>query len=240
MFLDFDGTLSPIVQDADQARALPGTARLLARLGEKFARVAVISGRPVSYLASQLGGAGATELIGLYGLERQRGEPPVTEEVPAAAPWRAVVDQVATAAERAASATAGLVVERKVLGVTLHYRRAPHLAGLAAAIAAAQAAASGLVTHPGKMSVELRPPVETDKGTVVVDLAAGLGSVLFAGDDVGDLPAFAALAHLRGSGVTTLSVAVGGGETPAEVASEADVVVEGPADLTPILEALAG
>ncbi|MGH9115541.1 MAG: trehalose-phosphatase, partial [Acidimicrobiales bacterium] len=200
VFLDFDGTLAPIVQDPDQARALPGTVALLARLGDRFARVAVVSGRPVSYLAGHLDGAGATELIGLYGLERRRGNPPVTEEVPAAARWRAVLDQVATAVEHAAYGADGLVVERKGLGLTLHYRRAPQLAGRAAEIAAAEAAASGLVAHPGKMSVELRPPVGTDKWSVVADLSAGLRSVLFAGDDLGYLPAFAALVQLRGSG----------------------------------------
>ncbi len=40
------------------------------------------------------------------------------------------------------------------------------------------------------MSVELRPPVKTDKGTVVDELASGLGAACFFGDDLGDLPAF--------------------------------------------------
>ncbi len=46
------------------------------------------------------------------------------------------------------------------------------------------------------MSWELRPPVPTDKGTVVTELAAGLAAVCFVGDDTGDLPAFEALRRL--------------------------------------------
>jgi trehalose 6-phosphate phosphatase len=96
-----------------------------------------------------------------------------------------------------------------------------------------------LIAHPGKQSWELRPPVPTDKGTVVVELAAGLQAVCFAGDDTGDLSAFAALARLWAEGVETLGVAVGGPETPPEVLDAADLVVDGPAGVLDLLEALA-
>ena len=79
------------------------------------------------------------------------------------------------------------------------------------------------------MSWELRPPVPTDKGTVVAGLAAGLRAVCFVGDDTGDLPAFGVLGQLRAGGVDTLAVAVGGPETPPEVLAAADLVVDGPA-----------
>ena len=67
----------------------------------------------------------------------------------------------------------------------------------------------------------------------------GAGAVLFAGDDAGDLPAFAALEDLRSGGTTTLGVAVLGAETPAAVRRAADVTVEGPAGLAELLTALA-
>jgi trehalose 6-phosphate phosphatase len=67
---DFDGTLSPIVDDPGRARPLDGAADLLGRLARRFAIVAVVSGRPVSFLAEQLAGAVApVRLVGLYGLE---------------------------------------------------------------------------------------------------------------------------------------------------------------------------
>ena len=55
---------------------------------------------------------------------------------------------------------------------------------------------TGLVAHAARRSVELRPPVSADKGTVVRTLTAGRPSACFLGDDAGDLPAFAELDRL--------------------------------------------
>jgi trehalose 6-phosphate phosphatase len=49
--LDFDGTLSPIVEDPQAARPLEGIVELLEPLAARFAAVALISGRPAAYLA---------------------------------------------------------------------------------------------------------------------------------------------------------------------------------------------
>jgi trehalose 6-phosphate phosphatase len=228
------------VRDPDTARPLAGAVAVLARLAARYRRVAVISGRPASYLADHLSpAAGATELIGLYGLERVKvaAAVHVIEVAPAARGWQAAIDAAADAAE--STAPAGLLVERKGLAVTLHYRRTPALAGWAEQFAHDRAAASGLVAHPGKMSWELRPPVPTDKGTVVADLSVGLLAVAFIGDDVGDLPAFAELRRLRDAGMATAAVAAGGPETPAALVEAADLVVEGPAGVLGLLEWLA-
>lgn len=267
MFVDFDGTLAPIVDDPDAARPEAGVAELLARLADRFAKVAVVSGRPVAYLADNLAGAGtrssastrpgagrgagfgATELVGLYGLERVLPGATDIQVAPQAEGWRQAVEGVASEADRlvssAPSELAGLGVERKGLTVTLHYRKAPALAGWVESFAAQQAASTGLVPHPGKMSVELRPPIETDKGTVVAALAEGLNAVCYFGDDLGDLPAFEVLADLRREGVQTLAVAVRSGsgsaeETPPAVLEAADVVVEGTEGAISLLRELAG
>jgi trehalose 6-phosphate phosphatase len=237
VFTDFDGTLAPIVDDPDRARPLPGTTEVLRTLAARYATVAVVSGRPLAYLTEHLPGTGETSLIGLYGLERGHGDPILIEEAPAARSWHTAVDAAAGAAEDAAPAA--LLVERKGLAVTLHYRQAPDLAGWAADFAAAQEAATGLVAHRGKMSVELRPPVATDKGTVVDELASGLSAACFIGDDLGDLPAFAALGRLRALGAVTLAVAVSGSETPAELIAAADLVVDGPPGALLLLRSLA-
>jgi trehalose 6-phosphate phosphatase len=237
VFLDFDGTLAPIVDVPEEARPLPGVAAAVGRLAQRFARVAVVSGRPVAFLLEQLGeAAGAAQLVGLYGLERTTPGRPVVVD-PDASRWQASVDAVAAAADSAAPH--GLLVERKGLSVTLHFRQAPHLAGWAAAFAAEQEATTGLVAQSGKRSWELRPPVLTDKGTVVEELAAGLQAVCFVGDDTGDVPAFGVLARLRAGAVDTLAVAVGGPETPPEVLAAADLVVEGPAGVLQLVDALA-
>jgi trehalose 6-phosphate phosphatase len=234
VFTDFDGTLAPIVDDPAAAGPLPGAEAVLAGLAERFARVAVISGRPVAYLLEQLGGAGSVILSGLYGLERARAG--TVEEVPAALPWREVVARVAGEAE--AAAPPGVRVERKGLAVTLHVRTAPEQARWVEEWAAARAAETGLVAHPGKMSVELRPPVDADKGTVVTELARGLEAVCFLGDDRGDLPAFAALSELSAGGVQTLAVAVSSHEAPAELLEAADIVVPDPEAALFLLETL--
>jgi trehalose 6-phosphate phosphatase len=220
----------------EEARPLPGVAAVIGRLARRFARVAVVSGRPVVFLLEQLGGAaGTAQLVGLYGLERiLPGRGLVVD--PAASRWQATVDAVAAAAD--AAAPDGLLVERKGLSVTLHFRQAPHLEGWAGAFAAEQQAATGLAAQSGKRSWELRPPVPTDKGTVVAGLAAGLQAVCFVGDDTGDVPAFRVLARLRAQGVDTLAVAVGGPETPPEVRAPADLVVDGPAGVLELLDAL--
>jgi trehalose 6-phosphate phosphatase len=232
---DFDGTLAPIVDDPAAAVPLAGVPGALARLSARYARVAVISGRPVAYLLDRLAGADGVILSGLYGLERARGDQ--VEEGAAATPWRPIVEQVATAAS--AEAPAGVGVEHKGLAVTLHVRTAPEHLGWVETWSATQAAATGLTAHPGRMSIELRPPVEADKGTVVIELAEGLDAVLFVGDDRGDLPAFAALTRLAAEGRDTLAVAVDSDEVPAELLAAADVVVRGPAGVLDLFEALA-
>lgn len=243
VFVDFDGTLSPIVDDPAAARPLPGVSEALGRLAAHYARVAVISGRPVAYLAAHLGtAAGRTRLIGLYGLERARagdhraGRGLAVEVSPDASGWVDAVGAAATEAEQ--EAPAGAAVERKGLAVTIHFRQADHLAGWAEEAAGRLAGRHGLVAHPGKKSWELRPPVDTDKGSVVEELSDGLEAVCFVGDDTGDLPAFAALQRLRDQGTATLAVAAGSAETPKALVESADLVVDGPSGVLALLLAL--
>ena len=233
---DFDGTLAPIVADPAAAEALPGAAATLARLAARYGRVAVISGRPVAYLAGQFGTPPGLVLVGLYGLERLTDG--VMSEHPDAHRWRAVVDRVAE--EAAAAAPPGVHVEHKGLSVTLHTRRAPAAAPWVDDWAARAAAATGLLAEPGRRSVELRPPVDADKGTVLAELAADLDAVCFLGDDRGDLPAFDALRRLAARGLDTVAVAVDSDEAPAALVTAADVVVEGPSGALRLLESLAG
>ena len=90
------------------------------------------------------------------------------------------------------------------------------------------------------MSVELRPPLEFDKGTAIRRLVEGCSAACFFGDDVGDLPAFAALAELAAEdGMATTSVAVVDGESAPSVVEAADVVLSGPADVLAVLGWLA-
>jgi len=229
---DFDGTLSAIVDLPAAARPIDGAVEALAELAERYRLVAVVSGRPVAFLQQHL--PVSVELVGLYGLEWVRDGEAIDH--PDALPWRAVVERATAAALK--ELPPDVLVEPKGLTVTLHYRTAPERAVDIERWAAARAAVDGLVLHTGKMSVELHPPLAVDKGTTVRALATGLRAVGFIGDDIGDLPAFAALADLRAAGVATVSIAVRSAEPPRAVLDAADVVVEGPAGALDVLQRL--
>ena len=244
---DFDGTLSPIVDHPDSARPLPGAGELLARLARRFGMVAVVSGRPASFLLEHLAvdgdrtGAGTDvptpRFVGLYGLEVATGDGRITSD-PSAAQWRSVIDDVV--ARLRSSAPAGALDESKGLAVTVHWRTAPDAESWATAAVAAEAERSGLRPHPGRMSLELRPPLDVDKGSVTTALLRGCTAACYFGDDLGDLPAFAALAAAAHDGVATVAVAVADDESPPEVLEAADVVLHGPGEAFAALEWLAG
>jgi trehalose 6-phosphate phosphatase len=230
---DFDGTLSPIVDDPTRAQPLAGIPDLLASLADRYRTVAVVSGRPVEFLERFF--APSVALAGLYGLELQQAGRRV--ESADAEQWRAVIDDIARAA--VADGPAGVGVESKGLSLTLHYRTRPELADAVAAWATEQAALHGLEARAARMSVELHPPVPVDKGTAATNLSAGARHVCFVGDDLGDLAAFAALDHLAAEGVTVLRVAVASAEAPDALLERADLVVDGPPGVRSLLETLA-
>jgi len=232
LIVDFDGTLSPIVEDAAAAVPHSDVPDLLVRLRDRFGLVAVVSGRPVEFLSPLL--PTGLVLAGLYGLELVVGGE--RRDHPQAGNWREVVDDVAGLAE--VRGPRGTVVERKGLSLTLHYRTVPEQEAATEAYAAEEAHRSGLVARPARMSWELHPPIEVDKGTAVLDLVGDRRAVVFAGDDVGDLPGFDALDELDGRGVATLRVAVDSPEAPRPLLERADVVVDGPDGLVALLESL--
>ena len=230
--VDFDGTLSPIVDVPAEARPADGAVDALADLTARFGLVAVMSGRPVDFLRPLL--PAGVVLSGLYGLEVVRDG--LRVDLPGTDAWREVVAHVAR--RSADHGPAGMVVEPKGPSLTLHYRLHPEIGPAVAAWADEQAARSGLVVRPAKMSIELHPPVAADKGTALESLAEGLGAVCFVGDDRGDLPAYDALDRLADRGVHTLRVAAASAEAPAELLGRADVVLDGPPAVVAFLRRL--
>jgi len=234
---DLDGTLAPIVDDPAAARPVAGVPGLLGRLAAHLGTVGVVSGRPASFLAERLAGAGPdVTLVGIYGLER------VTDGLVVVAPdARRWVDAVAQLTARAeAQAPAGVTVEAKHVTVALHWRTAPEHARWCQDAARRWAAETGLVVVPARMAVELRPPIRSDKGTAVSELAAGSQVVVYAGDDAGDIPAFDALDRMAAGGVSqVVKVAVADSETPPQLTARADLVLSGPSAWVALLERLA-
>lgn len=237
LFLDFDGTLTPIVDDPATARLPEGVAAALAELARRLGLVAVVSGRPAAYLAGQLADT-PVRLLGLYGLEEWRAGAAVPR--PDAAAWQPAVRRARELLGEQLADCAGVLVEDKGLAVAAHWRNAPDRSAAQDAVERAVTVArveTGLGRQEGKLVVELRPPVPWDKGSGVRALAdeSGLVLVIVVGDDLGDLAAFEAAAERGG-----VSVAVAHGEeTPDELRAAADLVVEGQAGVAALLDALA-
>lgn len=232
--VDFDGTLSPIVDEPAAARPLDGTPSLLSQLAPVVGEVAVLSGRPVSFLEQFFTDDGVS-LFGLYGLESRRGGR--RSDHPSSGVWRESVAAVAERCRR--SGVDGMEVEPKGLSITLHFRQHPEIEPAVRALAQQQCEQSGLLMRDAKMSVELHPPIDADKGTVLRSLAAAhSGAVLVVGDDLGDLPAFDALDELAAAGRPTVRVAVDGAEAPAALTDRADMVLAGPDDVRALLAVL--
>ncbi len=240
LFTDFDGTLSPIVADPASARPHPGAVEALAALTSRYRRVAVLSGRPLSYLQPLV--PASIDIGALYGLEQRVGGVP--REHPDAARWRPVIEELARRATSELGAIhTGVSVEPKGVSLTIHYRNAADPATAAAAVehwCEHAAASSGLKAGRAKASIELHPPVAVDKGTLLTEWATGAATVAFFGDDLGDLPAFAALRRLAArTGIRSVNVVATSSETPDEVIAAADCLLDGPAAVTALLRTLA-
>jgi trehalose 6-phosphate phosphatase len=238
---DFDGTLAPIVADPRAARALPGAVPVLRRLAQAVGTLAVITGRPAAD-AVAYGGLEAVPgliVLGHYGGQRWQdgvltgpGSPPAVQAAREALPG----------VLRQAGAPDGTWVEDKGDALAVHTRRAaapePALRQLRGPLEDL-AARLGLVAEPGRMVIELRPP-GVDKGTALTGLVAerAADAVLFCGDDLGDLPAFAAVRALRTDGIPGCAVVSASAESP-QVSAAADLVVDGPEGIVALLAAIA-
>lgn len=236
IFCDFDGSLAEITPDPPDARAIRGASKALERLARKFAVVAVISGRPVSFLARRLH-ARHVRMVGLYGIEERIGRSlRVLPEVQAA---RARVERTAERLEQDLTVFDGVWVENKGLAVSVHYRNARDPQATLAKtepIVTAIALDEGLAPLTrGRMVLEVAPTA-VDKGAVVLALIEekGLTAAFAAGDDIGDIPIFEAIAGLP----LFLRVVVRSSEVPAELLRLADHVVDGPEELLRLLKRL--
>jgi trehalose 6-phosphate phosphatase len=240
--LDYDGTLAPIVSDPMAARPHRGAAAALHRLAPLVGTLAVITGRPA---AEAVGLGGLDQIPGLivlgnYGRQRWEGG---TLTAPPAPPGVATARRELPAVLAAAGDPAeGAWAEDKGDALAVHTRLAaePQRAlDLLRAPLAELAARTGLAVQPGRLVIELRPP-GGDKGVALKDLRAERGSraVMFGGDDLGDGPAFEAVAELRADGIPGLAVCSGSQEVTA-LDQLADLVVDGPDGVVALLDSLA-
>ena len=247
--LDFDGTLAPIVPDPADSRPVPGALDVLAALGAAGVEVAVVTGRAPD-VAARLAGladataAGLSALVvhGHYGLQTWSRDAGLTSAADEGAD--AAVDRVRSALPgvlRGAKAPRGVVVEDKGVALGVHTRQAddPQAAlDLLAPALADLAEREGLQVQPGRYVCEIRPH-GVDKGVVLTGLLDGAAAALYAGDDLGDLPAFVALSAAGRRGTATVGLASGQEGTDPRVEAAADLTVDGPAGVVDVLRQLA-
>ncbi|MFC4060311.1 trehalose-phosphatase [Planomonospora corallina] len=228
---DFDGTLAPIVPDPEAARIHPDGPKALTRLGELVGSLVIITGRPAATAVEygSLAEVPGLVVLGHYGLERWEGG-----ELSTPPPHPGLVT-VRSELPTLIAGIAGVRVEDKGRAVAVHTRQAASPQGALNELTgpiAELAAETGLAVEPGKFVLELRPP-GTDKGMALKDFLAerSARSVLFAGDDLGDLAAFETVRTCGLPGVTVFSGS-------AELSVEADIVVDGPAGVVELLDSI--
>ncbi len=219
VLLDVDGTLTPIVARPELAEVPEETRAELVRLAERYALVACVSGRSGNE-ARRLVRVEGIVYVGVHGLEL----------APEAERWREAL--------RPFAQLEWPWLEDKGLTVALHWREAGDEEAAHAELesVAERAEEAGLEARWGRKVLELRPPVEADKGTAVRALLEkrGLRRALYAGDDTTDLDAFRGLDGLE----IAVRIAVASTEAPPGLREAADLVVASPAELLEVLRQL--
>jgi trehalose-phosphatase len=219
LFLDYDGTLSPIAPRPDLATLPDETREALRRLVSRFP-VVIVSGRAREDAATLVG---LPELIyaGSHGFD-------IAGPLSADAPLRLEVgDGIPEHIERAAerlhehlAGVEGVLVEPKRFALSVHFRLADErdLPRIERAVDETLAAIPGLRKAHGKMLFELRPDLDWDKGRALLWLLEALDLdrpevlPIYIGDDLTDEDAFRAIAG-RGIGILV-------SEEPRETAAE--------------------
>jgi len=231
ILMDIDGTLSPIVEHADEATVPESTRQLLILASRRYRLVACVSGRRAS-AARAMVSIGTITYLGAHGAELLRAGWTDSKLDPELARWIEPLSEFARRQDPGELRRARIRIEDKGVIVAFHWRGAEDesVAKTKLEQLSEQARQTGFEVHWGRKVLEVRPPVRFDKGDGITSLIrqAGVRAALYAGDDLTDLDAFHALASLSEAGELDygLRVAVHSQDGPAELELAADLVVE--------------
>jgi len=250
VLLDIDGTLAPIVRHAADAHVPEATRTLLIEIAKRYRVVGCVSGRRAA-TARQIVAIGTIAYIGNHGGEILRPGATRPDVDPNVAAWTERVRAFAARVYTGEHQRLRVRSEDKDAIAAFHWRGAPdeEAAATATKEIARHAQDEGFAIHWGRKVLEVRPPVDLDKGLGVAALLRSPATVvgepavvaaLYVGDDTTDLDAFRGLRSLVQAGTlqSTVCVAVSSDEAPPELAREADLTVDGIGGVRGLLEAL--
>lgn len=205
LLLDYDGTLTPIVEHPSLATLSRQTRRLLHCLAMKpRVVVGIVSGRPIDNLKAIINMPGIC-YAGISGLELELNGRRISD--PLAELRYPVLQEAAKRLEKLAVVFPGAWVENKRLGLAFHYRNVGSECIddlLMQTARCLRCFGDCLCTVPGPLALEIRPASEWNKGTAVRRILqyAGADAIpLYAGDEANDEDALAAAAALGGVAV---------------------------------------
>jgi trehalose-phosphatase len=233
VFLDYDGTLTPIVPRPEDAVLAPEVRETVAQLA-RLCTVAIISGRDLANVRALVGVEGLV-YAGSHGFDiaGPRGSLASNSKGDDFLP---VLEMAERELRDALDGVPGSQVERKKYSIAVHYRNVAEdrLAVLESAVDRALRQHPDLRDLPGKKVHDLQPRIEWDKGKALLHLLKTLGLdqpdvlPIYIGDDITDEDAFSALAE-RGIGIVVR-------DEPRTTA--ASLALENPGDVHRFLAAL--
>ena len=210
LFLDYDGTLTPIVDKPEQAMISKDTRRILEALSKSpRAKIAVISGRALKDIKQKIGLKNII-YVGNHGAEIEG--PKIKFKSPISPRCRAILEHIKSDLTKNLASIKGTILEDKGLSLSLHYRivdkkQIPQVKTILHEATIVYIVRNKIKIKSGKMVFEIRLPLEWNKGKVVLWLLARQKFILtdktlipiYIGDDTTDEDAFKVL---RDKGIT--------------------------------------
>jgi trehalose 6-phosphate phosphatase len=202
-FLDFDGTLTPIVNDPKQAQLSLKTKNTLIQLSQRYP-VYIVSGRGLEDISSRIGIDEIT-CVGCHGFELPQNLMPERLEPEK---FIADLDQAEEEIFIALNDFRGIFIERKKYALAVHYRNCPlqDIPLVEQIVQNVMTHSPNLKANPGKKVFDIKPAVDWNKGRAVGYLFNSRFSIknefpIYIGDDVTDEDAFEEVGKMSGAGI---------------------------------------